>query len=78
MDPLIIVSCALIGMSAIALWCYTEYSVHRTQVGRLQAQRRLDKKGGIFTPQVEGLWPDIDEVERLKAEVEELRIGRVA
>ncbi len=54
-----------------------EASVNRTQVVRLQAQRRMEKeargKGLHMVPVVEGLWPDLDEKGRLADQVEELK-----
>ena len=52
-----------------------EASINRTQVRRLQAQRREDaeaREKGRMALAVEGLWPDLDEKQRLRDRIREL------
>lgn len=48
----------------------------KTQVRLLQIQRRMERecreKGIAFCPDVEGLWPDLDEKQRLRDRIREL------
>lgn len=66
-------------LSAVAMFYAIESTVNRDQVKLLQAQRRMDKKardeGLLFSPDIVGLWPDLDEKERLRERVRELEIG---
>lgn len=68
----IIVGCSL----SAAMYFAIEESLHRAQIKLLQAQRRMDKKardeGMIFSPDIVGLWPDLDEKELLRERVREL------
>ncbi len=60
----------------VAIYYNCQYSIHRWQVIRLQAQvrayRDAGREGRIMVPTIEGLWPDLDEKERLRERVREL------
>ena len=65
-----------------AMYFQSEASRNREQVRLLQVQRRTDReffeKGNAFVPVIEGLWPELDEKERIKDRVRELEAEREA
>lgn len=67
---------SLAGVSiCLAIHYNMQYSLHREQVLRLQAQVREcreSEREGRMTLCIEGLWPDLDEKERLRERVREL------
>jgi hypothetical protein len=74
----------ILGVTAIVQFALlahvsTQLSIHRTQVRRLQIQRRTEQEahgeGRIMFSVVEGLWPDLDEKERLRDRIRELEAG---
>ncbi len=68
------------GISTLAAMYFAgELSLTRTQVKRLQKQRRLDREArgrGGHAARVLGLWPDLDEKQRLRDRVEELEAAQ--
>lgn len=65
-----------IGAVLLGIFSLINADMYRTQVKRLQTQRRYDReameRGGVFTMHVEGLWPDLDEKQRLRDRVAQL------
>ena len=64
-----------VGLAFAGTWLFGLYDMHKSQVKLLQAQVReyrsamRDRRMALT---IEGLWPELDEKERLRARVREL------